>query len=85
MSLFAKRLKELRTGAKVKAESFANLGISRSMIFRYEKAEINPTLEKVIALADFFGVSLDYLAGRLDDPQREKFVPGMAEIKKDQE
>lgn len=85
MSLFATRLKNLRSTANLKADDFAQLGISRRMIFRYEKAEMSPTLEKVIALADFFGVSLDYLAGRLDDPQREKFVPGMAEIKKDQE
>ncbi|WP_418627235.1 helix-turn-helix domain-containing protein [Anaerosinus sp.] len=85
MSLFASRLKELRTHAKLRAEDLSELGISRRMVFMYEKDESSPTLEKVIALADFFGVSLDYLAGRLDDPQREKFVPGMAKIKNDQE
>ena len=30
----------------------------------------SPTIEKLKAVADYFGVSLDYLVGRSDDPAR---------------
>lgn len=35
---------------------------------RYEKGETQPTLPVLIALADFFDVSIDYLVGRTDNP-----------------
>jgi transcriptional regulator with XRE-family HTH domain len=73
LALFAVRLKDLRTNAKLKAEDFVQFGISGRMIFKYERAEQSPTLEKLVALANVFGVSLDYLCGRTDDPQREQF------------
>ena len=37
---------------------------------RYEYGPREPAYQKLIALADFFGVSIDYLVGRSDDPQR---------------
>lgn len=36
----------------------------------YEKNQREPTLSVLIALADFFDVSLDYLVGRSDVPER---------------
>ena len=35
---------------------------------RYEKGETQPTLPVLVALADFFDVSIDYLVGRTDNP-----------------
>lgn len=37
---------------------------------RYEYGTREPAYQKLIALADFFDVSLDYLTGRSDDPRR---------------
>lgn len=36
----------------------------------YEYGKVVPSAAVLIALADCFGVSLDYLAGRSDDPAR---------------
>lgn len=35
---------------------------------RYERGEREIPLPALIAIADFYGVSLDYLVGRSDDP-----------------
>ena len=39
---------------------------------RYEKGEAQPTLPVLLALADYFDVSLDYLCGRSDNPEVNK-------------
>ena len=76
MSNFAYRLKSLREKEGLRADDLARMvGISRRIIFNYEKNEASPTLDKFIRLADFFCVSLDYLAGRSDEPHEEKFLP----------
>lgn len=41
-------------------------GLTSTAIKRYEEGENEPTLHSLIAIADFFDVSLDYLAGRSD-------------------
>ena len=38
--------------------------------YRYEQGERQPTLPVLIALADYFDVSLDYLVGRSDVRER---------------
>ncbi len=35
----------------------------------YEGGDRRPGLDGLIAMADFFEISLDYLVGRTDDPQ----------------
>ncbi len=45
------------------------VGVSRTMIVRYESGERCPPLDILLKLADFFGVSLDYLVGRTDRPE----------------
>ena len=44
------------------------LGLVFRSYRRYECGESEPTLSTLIRLADYFHVSLDYLAGRTDDP-----------------
>lgn len=39
-------------------------GLERSAVRRYERGERVPSIEAMIALADYYEVSLDYLAGR---------------------
>ena len=40
------------------------IGVSRQAVTKWEANESTPELAKVIAMADFFGVSLDKLVGR---------------------
>ena len=46
------------------------LGIAEQAYQRYEYGRTVPSATVLIALADFFDVSLDYLVGRSDDPSR---------------
>ncbi|MGS0763131.1 helix-turn-helix domain-containing protein [Syntrophomonas curvata] len=71
MSTFGDRLNHLRKDKNLKAEDLGEiLGLKRRIIFLYEKNETRPTFDTLLALADYFDVSLDYLVGRSDDPAR---------------
>lgn len=39
---------------------------------RYEYGDREPAFQKLLALADFYGVSLDYLCGRTDNPEMNR-------------
>lgn len=56
----------------LKKDIAAAVGVSVMGYYRYEKGEREPSLSILIALADFFDVSLDYLAGRSDNPNSHK-------------
>lgn len=62
---FSKRLKELRKKSNIsQAELALILGVNQKVISDYEKGAIFPSFSNLIALADYFNVSLDYLVGR---------------------
>ncbi|MDR0571083.1 MAG: helix-turn-helix transcriptional regulator [Clostridiales Family XIII bacterium] len=68
---FKDRLLELRkTRALTQKNVYAALNLAPIVYQRYEYGERTPPLDTLIALADFFDVSLDYLVGRSDDPTR---------------
>ena len=59
------KLKELRKEKKKTQEEIASvLNLSTAAYGRYEVGNREPTLETLIKLADYYGVSLDYLVGR---------------------
>lgn len=66
------RLKDLRTERKLKLEELSNLtGISKSALGSYEAddyKEINHG--NLVILADFYGVSLDYLLCRTENREQ---------------
>ena len=68
---FGKRLKALRNEKKLKQTEMAEImGITDRQYQRYEYGTREPAFRQLIALADYFDVSLDYLVGRSDDPTR---------------
>ncbi len=71
------RMKELRQGKHLTQEQLAHeLHISRSAYALYETGKRELGYDSLCAIADFFGVSLDYLFGRTDVPdQLEDFSP----------
>lgn len=69
MVAFAKRLKELRVARGVSQAKVAKeIGVSRYAVYAYEKEKSAPSLEGLVALADYFGVTVDYLLGHSDTP-----------------
>lgn len=46
------------------------IGVAEQAYQRYEYGRTVPSALVLLALADYFDVSLDYLVGRSDDPQR---------------
>lgn len=63
------RLKELRLAKNMTLKQMAeSLGMVQRNYQRYETGEVDPPLSKAIALADFFGVTIDFLVGKSDFP-----------------
>lgn len=73
-SKFAERLHELRG-----KEGISAIELGRQMhwgintIHYYESGRSQPTLPMLTALADHYGVTLDYLAGLSDVPKRGEY------------
>ncbi len=65
MNHFAKNLKELRTKQRIYQRELAEyLDVSVTTYQNYEKGIHEPNIDKLIALADYFKVTLDELVGR---------------------
>lgn len=65
MKNFSKNLKACRKSRHLSQEVVAvNCGVSYSTYRRYETGEREPTLSTLCTFADYFGVTLDQLAGR---------------------
>jgi len=71
MSDFSSRMKELRKEQKKTQQELADTFSVRVRTYQgYEYGESYPEVAKLIAIADFFDVSLDYLVGRSDIRER---------------
>ena len=64
MTIFSERLVILRKQVGKSKE----LKIALRAYQNYEYGTAEPRLSTLVKLADFYGVSLDYLAGRRDTP-----------------
>ena len=70
MSIFSERLKELRQEQGMTQEALGQIiGVKNYSVYTYEKGRSYPDVAGLIAIADHFNVSIDYLVGRKD--QRE--------------
>lgn len=78
--MFSERLKKLRMEKGITQKELADrLHISRSTIAGYESLGKEPDGEKLCALADFFGVSVDYLLGGTDSRELTSPTPVAAQ------
>ena len=69
MEILAKRLVKLRSERKLsRREVAASTGMTERTYQRYENAERDPSAPALLALADYYGVSADYLLGRTEEP-----------------
>ena len=65
---FPEILRSLRKARNLTYEQLSKaIGYSKSIIGFWENGQKQPTLPALIALAAYFDVSLDYLAGRVDE------------------
>ena len=70
MQIFAERIKSLRIAHGMTQEAVGKIvGVKRCSVCGYEKGNNYPEVPVLIALADYFGVSTDYLLGRTDNPE----------------
>ncbi|MCM1546429.1 MAG: helix-turn-helix domain-containing protein [Clostridiales bacterium] len=67
MSKFGERLKALRTEENVSRQQLAaKLSVSLRSISYWENGQRECDFDTLIAIADYFSVSLDFLLGRTD-------------------
>ncbi|HEL2383623.1 TPA: helix-turn-helix transcriptional regulator [Streptococcus suis] len=74
MNQLAQQIKKLRTGQNLSQDDLADkLYISRQAVSKWENGEATPDSDKLVQLAEIFGVSLDYLVlGK--EPEKEIVV-----------
>jgi transcriptional regulator with XRE-family HTH domain len=71
--IFANRIKFLRKQKNIKqSELGEKIGLTYTAISDIERGRRTTTIEKLVALADYFEVSIDYLMGRTDNPKINK-------------
>ena len=64
-----KRLKELREKKRLSQVFLGmELNMAQNTISQYETGEREAGYKELIAIADYFGVSIDYLLERTDNP-----------------
>ena len=64
MSTFAQRLTRLRESRELKKTELADiLNVSTPCISQYERGDSMPGYDIMLALSEYFGVSVDYLLG----------------------
>ena len=64
MYTFAERLKELREEKNLTQKQIADIaGVTLSAVSLWEKKKHPPTVDKVILLARYFGVTVGYIVG----------------------
>lgn len=62
---FRQRLKQLREKRRISRRVLSELcGLHSDAVRRYERGESEPTMHALVELAEYFGVTVDYLLGR---------------------
>lgn len=69
---FHQRIKEIRIELGLKQNQVsAEIGISQSKLSKYESGELEPNLEQLGKLAEYYNISIDYLLGNTPAKYKE--------------
>lgn len=81
MSDFGRKLKECREAKKMSQSGFAKeIGVHHSIIGKYERDEVKPTIDVIVKIAKILNTTVGYLLGEeqdknaLKDPQMIKRI-----------
>lgn len=67
MISFKERLKELRTERNISQQELGEIvNVSKMAVSHWEKGHSEPSISQLIILAEFFGVTTDYLIGKTE-------------------
>ena len=67
------RIRDMREDRDLSQRTIAEmLNCDQSLYSKYEREERAIPLEFVVKLADYYGVSVDYLVGRTDNPKMNR-------------
>lgn len=67
------RLKEIRKRKKLTQVKVAiDLNMSQNTVSRYENGEREPGITELVKFADYYGVSVDYILNRTNNPELNK-------------
>lgn len=73
MANFGNRIKEIRNSHHLTQKELAKkLNITTRQLMRYEHNEQHPPALKLLEMAEYFNISLDYLFGRTDKKEINK-------------
>ena len=65
MTVFAKRLKDLRIEKNLSQHALAlEIHYAQSVVCDWENGKTDPTASAIVAVADYFNVSCDFLLGK---------------------
>mgnify|MGYP002791838800 CR=1 FL=1 len=71
--VYIKRIRDLREDSDKTQQEIADfLGTSQTMYARYERGANELPIRHLIKLADYYGVSTDYILGRTNNPDINK-------------
>ncbi len=71
-NVFPERLRKLRMKEGNSALVASELcGLNKNAFYLYERGESEPTLSNLIAIARYYDVSIDYLAGETSNPHHK--------------
>lgn len=72
------RIKELRESRKIKQKEMAEiLQVPNNTYNQWENEKRQPDHDMLVRIAEYFGVTVDYLLGREEEPQKEKSPSNM--------
>lgn len=65
------RLKKLRVDNHLTQEELGKkVNLKKSAISKYEKGRVEPSIDVIVKFAEIFNVSVDYLTGKTDNPNK---------------
>lgn len=81
MKTIAERLKELRQMQKIEQRELASvISVSRTAMSKYEKGDVIPSADKLIAIAQKYDVSMDWLCGLSDSTKSTQKIKTVSDF-----